>query len=73
MPIESSSNSHDHTRGICHEIDMTGNEGKLITFEKFKINPLPCKCCGSELIPLDIMSESFSRMGMFEVKCPTCP
>ena len=62
-----------HTEGLCHKVNMTGREGQFISFAEFQQNPLSCRCCGTKLVPRDSLSNSFRRLGMFEVVCPQCP
>lgn len=62
-----------HKSDLCHQPNKNGLEGTFISFEEFQKNPLPCRCCGTMLVPRDSLSSPLQQLGMYEVICPTCP
>ncbi|MEK7121076.1 MAG: hypothetical protein AAB857_00030 [Patescibacteria group bacterium] len=62
----------DHIHSLCHAPDREVPLGAKV--ESFKLNPVHCRCCGTELVVKDYHgSLSFEQLGLLIGACPACP
>lgn len=58
----------DHSRGLCQRPDIPADTPRVVAMGRAK-----CMCCGTVMIDEDCDSVAMNMLGMYWLRCPTCP